>query len=39
VDPSEKRNVAGEHADVLQQINEAVAKHRAGLVPGKPQLQ
>lgn len=38
-DPSEKRNVAADHADVLQTIHEAIATHRAGLVAGKPQLE
>lgn len=38
-DPSEKRNVAGEHADVLAEIQQAVKTHQAAVVPGKPQLQ
>jgi len=37
-DPSEKRNVAAEHADVITQIQEAVKTHQAGVVPGAPQL-
>lgn len=38
-DPSEKRNVAAGHADVLAEIQKAVQAHQAGVVPGKPQLQ
>jgi arylsulfatase A-like enzyme len=38
-DPSEKRNIAAEHADVLAQIQEAVKQHQAGVVPGEPQLK
>lgn len=38
-DPSEKRNVAGERADILAEIQQAVKAHQAGVVPGKPQLQ
>ncbi len=38
-DPSEKRNVADEHADVVTQITEAVQAHQVGGVPGVPQLQ
>lgn len=38
-DPSEKRNVAGAHADVLAQIQQAVKVHQSGIVPGAPQLQ
>ncbi len=38
-DPSEKRNVAAEHADVLAKIQQAVKAHQAGVVPGEPQLQ
>jgi arylsulfatase A len=38
-DPSEKRNVATDHADVLAQIREAVFAHETGVVPGQPQLQ
>ena len=37
-DPSEKRDVAAEHPDVMARIAAAVAAHRANLVPGKPQL-
>jgi arylsulfatase A len=36
-DPGEKFNVAGEHSDVIADIQREVEKHRAGLVPGKPQ--
>jgi arylsulfatase A-like enzyme len=39
LDPSEKRNVAAEHPEVLVQIRGAVQAHQAGVVPGKPQLQ
>ena len=38
-DPSEKRNVAADHADVLAEIQQAVKTHQAGVVPGEPQLQ
>lgn len=38
-DPSEKRNVANEHADVLTKITQAVQAHQASIVPGFPQLQ
>jgi arylsulfatase A-like enzyme len=38
-DPSEKRNVAASHSDVLTQIQEVVQAHRQGVVPGAPQLQ
>jgi arylsulfatase A-like enzyme len=38
-DPSEKRNVAAEHPDVIAQIQEAVKAHQAGVVPGEPQLK
>jgi arylsulfatase A-like enzyme len=37
-DPSENRNAAAEHPEVLAEIDAAVAAHRAALVPGKPQL-
>ena len=37
-DPSEKRNVAAQHPDVIARIQEAVSQHKAGVVPGKPQL-
>jgi arylsulfatase A-like enzyme len=39
IDPGESRNVAGEHSDVLEEIQAAVQAHRSALVPGKPQLQ
>ncbi|MDI1312794.1 sulfatase [Prosthecobacter sp.] len=39
LDPSEKRNVAKDHPEVIAQIEEAVKTHQANLVPGKPQLQ
>ncbi len=38
-DPSEKRNVAAAHADVVAQIQEAVKLHQSSIVPGKSQLQ
>jgi arylsulfatase A len=38
-DPSEKRNVAAAHADVLARIQEAVQAHQSTIVPGIPQLQ
>jgi arylsulfatase A len=38
-DPSEKRNVAEQHAEVLARITEAVNAHRAGVIPGPSQLQ
>ncbi len=37
-DPSEQYNVAAEHPEVLAEIAQEVEKHRAGMVPGKPQL-
>jgi len=39
LDPSEKRDVAKEHPEVIAQIDQAVKEHQAALVPGKPQLQ
>jgi len=38
-DPSEKRNVATDHADVIAEIQRAVQAHREGVVPGTPQLK
>lgn len=38
-DPSEKRNIAADHADVLAEIQQAVKTHQADVVPGTPQLQ
>lgn len=38
-DPSEKRNVAADHADELAEIQQAVKTHQAGVIPGEPQLQ
>jgi arylsulfatase A-like enzyme len=38
-EPSEKRNVAADHANVLAEIQQAVKAHRSGVVPGTPQLQ
>ena len=37
-DPSEQRDVAADHLDVLRDIAQAVERHRAGLVPGEDQL-
>jgi arylsulfatase A-like enzyme len=37
-DPGEQRDVAEDHQPVLADIEAAVAKHRADLVPGKPQF-
>jgi arylsulfatase A len=39
LDPSEKRNVAAEHPDVIARIREAVSAHQAGVVRGEPQLR
>jgi arylsulfatase A-like enzyme len=36
-DPSEKFDIAAEHPDVIADIQREVEKHRANLVPGKPQ--
>jgi arylsulfatase A len=36
-DPSERFDVAKDHPDVLADIQREVEKHRAALVPGKPQ--
>lgn len=38
-DPSEKRNVAADHPDVIRAIQDAVLAHQKDLVPGTPQLQ
>lgn len=38
LDPSEKRNVADQQPDILQQIQTIVDEHRDNLVPGEPQL-
>jgi arylsulfatase A-like enzyme len=38
-DPSEKRNVAVDHPDVLAEIQQAVKAHQDGVVSGTPQLQ
>lgn len=37
-DPSEKRNVAADHPDVVARIEAALAAHRATVVPAPPQL-
>ena len=39
LDPSEKRNVAAGHPDVIARIQAAVRAHTTGVVPGEPQLQ
>jgi arylsulfatase A len=39
LDPSEDRNVAAEHPEVIEKIRAAVKEHQSGLVPGEPQLQ
>jgi arylsulfatase A len=38
LDPSEKRNVATEHPDVIARIRSIVNAHQSALVPGEPQL-
>ena len=38
LDPSEKRNVAAEHPDVIARIRDAVIRHQSNLVPGNPQF-
>jgi arylsulfatase A-like enzyme len=37
-DPSEKRNVAATHPEVLEEIARTVKNHQAGVIPGPPQL-
>jgi arylsulfatase A-like enzyme len=37
-DPGEKADVAKAHPEVVAEIRTVVAKHRAGLTPGEPQL-
>lgn len=37
-DPSEQFDVAKQHPEVIADIAREVERHRAGLVPGKPQL-
>jgi hypothetical protein len=37
-DPSERFDIAKEHPEVLADIAREVERHRAALVPGKPQL-
>lgn len=39
LDPGEKRNVAADHADVIERVRVAVKEHAAGVVPGEPQLE
>jgi len=38
LDPSEKRDVAKQHPEVLQKIQDAVKTHQAGVVAGPPQF-
>jgi len=38
LDPSEKRNVAGQHPVVIAQIQAAMKDHQASVVPAAPQL-
>lgn len=38
LDPSEKRNLAGDHPDVIERLRKAVASHQKDLIPGRPQL-
>ncbi|MEX2382017.1 MAG: sulfatase [Opitutales bacterium] len=38
LDPSEKRDVAADHAEVLARIQEVVKIHQAGVVAGLPQF-
>ena len=37
-DPSEKRDVAAKHPEVVEKIRNALNAHRESVVPGKPQL-
>ena len=37
-DPSERFNVAAEHADVVERLTKLIEAHRASVVPGTPQL-
>lgn len=39
LDPSEKRDLAAEHPEIIEKIATAVKEHQAGVVPGEPQLQ
>ncbi|MCB0522515.1 MAG: sulfatase [Lewinellaceae bacterium] len=39
VDPSEKYDIAADHPDIIQQINEVVKAHNAKMVKGEDQLQ
>jgi len=38
-DPSEKRDVAAAHPDVITRIKKALKSHQADIVPGMPQLE
>jgi arylsulfatase A-like enzyme len=37
-DPSEQRDIAAQHPDVLRDLAAEVERHRAGVTPGKNQL-
>ncbi len=39
LDPSEKRDVAAKHPEVVSRIQDALKAHQATVVPGKAQLQ
>ncbi|HCN79455.1 MAG TPA: arylsulfatase [Verrucomicrobiales bacterium] len=39
LDPSEKRDMAATHPDVIARIQDAVRTHQAAMTPGAPQLQ
>lgn len=38
IDPSEDRNVAAEHPEIIEKIRAVVKAHQEGVVPGTPQL-
>jgi arylsulfatase A-like enzyme len=39
LDPSEKRDIAAEHPEIIEKIRAAVTEHQKTLMPGEPQLQ
>lgn len=39
LDPSEKRNLARDHPDVIERLRRAVELHQKDLIPGRPQLE
>lgn len=39
VDPSEKQNIAADHPEVIERLQEVVDEHRASLVPVENQLE